>query len=858
MKPDLTKKKNRQRAQAMVEFALVFPLLVVLMYSLLEFGRLLFIYISVINSSREAARYGSSVGNIGSYRYVDCSGMINAARRSAILNTIDPSAVTITYDQGPGTGALFGGAVCGNSIIDPNDIKLGNRVNVQVTLIYTPLMPVQWASFPITARSARTILKSVEVAGDNIGELGTPSVQFTGPGGDTYNEGDTVNVQLVMLPNASTDIVNVTLTLNETTAGAADVNMAYTVSFAAGEQYKTLPVQLLLDLCDEEEVETLEIRISAVDGGALKGYPLVYTIHIRDVDPTPTLFFELASSSVNEEAGSAPVNVRLSAVSCLDVSFRYEASGGTATKDVDYSLPTMPVTIPAGQPGVATALTIIDDATYETDETAILQLTPLQNADLGAPASHTLTIVNTDPPPVVSFDVATSISSEEVGVMRIYARLNRVSAVNANVILSVVNSGTTATSGTDYVVTTGPLTIPAGSLEKEIVITIVNDIETKPEDLEEPETLQLRLTLPVSNANATIGSPSNHVLTIKETSTQPQVGFLSPGKSVDESAGVVLVRVVLSEAFTADVAVQFAINGSATAGFDYSGVTNSPVVIKAGAVSKDILLPVIDDRFDELDETVIFTITAAPGAVVPSPNPTHTVLILDNDDPPVVAFVGSGKTVEEGSGLMNVDVFLTQASNLPITVGFAPGGNARPTDDYTVITASPLSFPAGTTSRTIQLNLVDDTIFTGSRQLLLTLGSPVNVTLGNPQVYTITIVDNEVCPTLTGWTLDGKNGYTTVSLPVDAPPIQLVSMTVTQETGQQLKQVDMGTNNTIYQGTANGSPVTITTFKNGADLTLSGAAGGRVILLSFKDTVALTGQYSLSLTWSNGCVISKP
>jgi hypothetical protein len=121
-------------------------------------------------------------------------------------------------------------------------------------------------------------------------------------------------------------------------------------------------------------------------------------------------------------------------------------------------------------------------------------------------------------------------------------------------------------------------------------------------------------------------------------------------------------------------------------------------------------------------------------------------------------------------------------------------------------------------SQTIQITLADDELFTGSRSLEIGLVSPVNVVVGSPSLYTITILDNEVCPTLTGWTLDGKNAYTTVSLPVDAPIIQLTGLTLTQQTGQQLKQIEMGTNNTIFQGNASGSPLTITSFKNGADL----------------------------------------
>ena len=57
---------KKERAQGIVEFALVLPLLLVLMLGIIEVGRLLFIYSSVNSASREAARYGSAAGEVTS------------------------------------------------------------------------------------------------------------------------------------------------------------------------------------------------------------------------------------------------------------------------------------------------------------------------------------------------------------------------------------------------------------------------------------------------------------------------------------------------------------------------------------------------------------------------------------------------------------------------------------------------------------------------------------------------------------------------------------------------------------------------------------------------------------------------
>lgn len=144
----------------MVEFALVLPLLLLLMFGIIEFGRLLFVYSGVVTASREAARYGSAAGEVssGTLRFMDCDGIENAARRVAILGDI--TAINISYDAGPGTANLSGGCPP-----DPSIIQGGrHRVIVEVQANYQPVVPlININPFNITAKSARTIFSNIVV-----------------------------------------------------------------------------------------------------------------------------------------------------------------------------------------------------------------------------------------------------------------------------------------------------------------------------------------------------------------------------------------------------------------------------------------------------------------------------------------------------------------------------------------------------------------------------------------------------------------------------------------------------------------------------------------------------------------------
>ena len=184
---NLTPKKNK--AQAMVEFAIVLPMLLLLLYGILEAGRLLFIYSTIVTASRQAVRYGSATGqgldytaqggpdNSGVPRYQDCYGIRLAAQRVDFLNAIEDNDIIIQYDNGPGSSAADD--FCGGnpvSSIPPSDPGFSPASNTQRLLVtvdgdYLPIVPrivgflerSDTNSRPIQAQSARTVLVSVSI-----------------------------------------------------------------------------------------------------------------------------------------------------------------------------------------------------------------------------------------------------------------------------------------------------------------------------------------------------------------------------------------------------------------------------------------------------------------------------------------------------------------------------------------------------------------------------------------------------------------------------------------------------------------------------------------------------------------------
>jgi Flp pilus assembly protein TadG len=195
-----THKLLGQRAQAIVEFALVLLILLMVLVGIMEVGRLMYIYAAVNNASREAVRYASAIGldtdpDTGDThnKYQFCKMIKDRAHRSAFFTTL---TITISYDHGPGTSSFN---TCDGDVdtgVQVNNISgMIDRVHVTVSATYNPwtnLIPIP--SRTITSSSARTILGMVDV------ESGAVSVPTSGPS-NTPIPGTATDTPIVIAPS---------------------------------------------------------------------------------------------------------------------------------------------------------------------------------------------------------------------------------------------------------------------------------------------------------------------------------------------------------------------------------------------------------------------------------------------------------------------------------------------------------------------------------------------------------------------------------------------------------------------------------------------------------------------------------
>lgn len=113
----------------------------------------------------------------------------------------------------------------------------------------------------------------------------------------------------------------------------------------------------------------------------------------------------------------------------------------------------------------------------------------------------------------------------------------------------------------------------------------------------------------------------------------PTLGFATDSSAPLESAGVLEVELVLSEASAADLQVAFSVAGDAQEGEDWNLLTASPLTLAAGELGGTVRIELLDDdvAFGSLGLTL--TLQPPAGGYSLAAQATHAVTLVDDEAP---------------------------------------------------------------------------------------------------------------------------------------------------------------------------------------------------------------------------------
>ncbi len=456
----------------------------------------------------------------------------------------------------------------------------------------------------------------------------------------------------------------------------------------------------LVDDFEAEMVETFLLELSTPEHAELADDQATGTILDDDAPPIANL---APSLTVQEDAGLARFEVTLThSLPGRETEVDFIVTDQTAQASLDYQMQTQsPLRFPSGQTTQFIEVQILDDELFEGQETFQVQLTNIQNGELGQSEGQGIIVDNEDPVTGSIQDV-TVVESEAEAVFPVILS----GQDSRERTFTYTTEDETAETGQDYEARTGTIIFPPGTVRQDIRVPILDNLET-----ENTETFQVRL----SGDGLSDGEAQG---TIQDDDGPLTVSIYD--ERVSEGAGSLLLPVRLSRPSSQLVTVRFT-SSDETAQAESDYVTSQGIVIFGrGSTEGNVRIQVLEDSEVESEETFRVTLSGARNAAIA--RSIGTVTILDNDGSPGV----SVQSVTVSNRAATFEVNLSKPSPLPVLVSYASeDGSAQAGEDYEPV-AGQITFAPGEVSKTMEVKLLAKQSVWEMKTFSLVLLSAVN------------------------------------------------------------------------------------------------------------------------------------
>jgi hypothetical protein len=360
----------------------------------------------------------------------------------------------------------------------------------------------------------------------------------------------------VLLTPASTQTVTVGYdTVDGTARSGTDYTATSgTLTFAPGQTVATVSVPLLNN--DVHEVfgnKGFRMQLHGATGASIRTSAEYGVAAIVDDDPFVDAFSFGADEKPGGSSARVDVTVRWPVLPVPPLLFDYATVDRTATAGADYVARTGALAIPFSEEHTSLSVPILDDVLVEAPETFDVVLTNRDGRSSSPTA--TVTITSDDVGPDVSANDVT-VSEADSGMQTATFQVALSAPSTQTVTVRYETNSVTANSGADFVYTTGTLTFAPGVTSGIVSVTVLDDRLNEAEET-------FRLALSAVNAHVTRAGTA----TIVDDDPPPTLSIVA-GPPVVEGTGRAQFEVKLSEPSGRQLTVPFAISGTASGGPD--------------------------------------------------------------------------------------------------------------------------------------------------------------------------------------------------------------------------------------------------------------------------------------------------
>jgi Calx-beta domain len=612
----------------------------------------------------------------------------------------------------------------------------------------------------VIVESGETVIVTLTAVTSGLATLGAPLVAT-----NTFGDNDTATVSIANTTNgAEAGPVNGVMTVTQTAVSATNTVVSYTVTgtaasgadftplsgtvtVIAGATTATISIPVLEDLVVEGN-ETVIVTLTAVTSGlATLGAPVAATNTIADNDTGSITVVNADNAATEAPGNTGTFTVALGLQPSVSVTVTI---GGSA--QCTYA-PT-PLTFTAANWNVPQPVTVTpnDDAIVEGPHTcAPASISAAGGAYAGVTATPPVTNITDNDTAAVSIANTTNGAEPATnGLMTVTQ--TAVSATNTVIAYSL--SGTAA-SGTDYTALSGTVTILAGATTATIPIPILDDAI-----VEGGETVVVTLTT-VTSGLATLGATliATNTVADNDAATVTIANTTNAAAHANKNVMTMTQTAVSSQA----TVISYLVSGTAISGSDYTALSGT-VTIPAGATTATISIPVLNDLVVEPSETVTVTLSSVTsGLATLGATVIATNTIADNDAATVTITNTTNAAEPATNGLMTLTQ--TAVSSQATVISYTVGGTATSGSDYTALSGT-VTIPAGATTATISIPVLDDLIVDPAETVIVTLSSVTSglATLGATLIATNIIADNDTASFTINKAVNTANIATPVTL----------------------------------------------------------------------------------------------
>ncbi len=466
---------------------------------------------------------------------------------------------------------------------------------------------------------------------------------------------------------------------------------------------------------------TVTLTVVLTDGSGNQGAEVDDQVQKTSI---PTVVLSTSTNSINENGGTATLTATLSSAATANETVLI-AYTGSAVNGIDFIGSSAAISILSGSTTGFISVTRIPDEIVEADESFTATIVSASSATIGVNKSVEVQIIDDDQATVTIADVAVN---EDSGTATITMALDKAVDGGFDVGVSTAD-GTATTVDSDYTAVSSQTLAFAGTAgeTKTFEITLGGDTKVEADE-----------TVNISMSSLTSGTVASGDIDITDGATlsinnDDKATVTIADVSGNEDDGAITVTATLDNAvdggFSVDVSTA---DGTATtADSDYSAVTSHTLTFAgtAGETQTFTITPTAD-AVAEADETVNISMSNLVTSTVDGGDvditDVATVTILNDDN--IGISVNNTSVLEGDAGSTNLRFTVSLSAPSPAggaTVDYVTSNSsARAGTDYKAIPTSTLSFLAGETSKTVDVEVFGDIINESNEFLFLNLSNP--------------------------------------------------------------------------------------------------------------------------------------